>query len=186
MAQAIGVLALAGSVIGTVSQLAGGGVQAAGAIYEGNAQADAADFNAQIAKKNAGLAITQSLEEERQNRIESRRALGGMQAAYSASGVTSDLSAMDVLQDNASRAEHNALAIRKQGEITADAYRNQATQYSSQASYYRTMGALKATGAILGTIGKVMPSLPTGTTYETPLTGVNYAGSDTFSSAGIA
>jgi len=112
----------AASILGLV----GTGLNAIGQIQAGQAQQDAANYNAQIARQNAVLARQQAEEEERRFRVTSRKELGAMRTGYGASGVTLEGSPMDILEDAAYIAEIDALTIRQGGRQKAMSYTNQA------------------------------------------------------------
>ena len=89
----------------------GGLMGAMGAQAQGQSQAMAQQFNADIAGRNAGLAreaaATDAALLERQTRMQ----LGSIRAAYGASGVTAAGSPLDVLEMSVANAERDRQQI---------------------------------------------------------------------------
>lgn len=140
------------AVIAGIASIASGGLQAAGAITKGNAEADAANYNAQVAASNAGLATQQAAEDERIFRIQSRGQIAEQRAGYAASGVQSqEGNAVDVLGESASNAELDALKIRHGGEVKANAYQQEAYSATRRGELASLGGGLSAAGTLLGT-----------------------------------
>lgn len=132
--------------------IAGTAISAIGAIRAGQAQAAAANYNAQVAERNAFISRDQAAADEQRQRIQARRKLGAMRAAYGASGISLEGSPLDVLEDSAAEAELDALTIRYKGEIGAMGYEAEAgaqrarAQNAKTESYYNA-GAALLTGA---------------------------------------
>jgi hypothetical protein len=137
---------------------ASGGLQAVGAISEGNAKKAAADYNARMALNNAAQTRVQAAEEERRSRIMARKQIGSMRAGYAKSGVTMEGSPLDVLEESASTAELDALTIRHGGEVKAQAFENEARLESWKGKQARTQGYLTAASSLLGTGAKMSGS----------------------------
>lgn len=128
---------------------AGSAIQAVGAIRQGNANANMSEYNAQVADQNAALVQSQAAEAVRRQRIQSATQIGAMHAAYGASGVTADGSALDVLQSSAAKAELDALTIQNQGDIKATAYRNESSLDKYRAGNERIAGYFGGASALL-------------------------------------
>lgn len=94
----------------------------------------AGKLNAADAMENARLAKERALEDERMFRLSFRRDTGRNVAAIGASGVKMEGSPLEVLQDNASSAERDALNIRAGGDQQRDSYLRQAQMYRDGAS----------------------------------------------------
>lgn len=129
--------------------LASAGLQAIGAIRQGNSQAQASNYNANLADINATLADQQTAENVRRQREANAKTLGKIRANYSASGVTLDGSPLDVLEESARTAEMDALTTQYQGQQLAWSYRNSADLYRRNASQARTGGFIGAAAALL-------------------------------------
>ena len=106
--------------------IASSAVQAVGAIKQGQAQAasyksaaQAADYNATMARLNAGVAGEQAnaAEEQQRRQFRSLQAKGVVAAAESGAGL--DGSNYDVLAQNAVANELDALTIRYEGQMKA-------------------------------------------------------------------
>lgn len=139
MAAAAPIIGIAGLVTQTI-----GGISAAGA------QRRAAEASAQESERNAFLVEQQTAEAERRFRISSERALGKGRAARGASGVTLSGSALDVIAENASIAEMDAITIRQQGEAQAEALRRQAELSRQTGQALATAQGVKTLSGVLG------------------------------------
>lgn len=147
--------AAAATVIGT-------GIQVASMIKQGNAQADAANFNADQAAKNAKLSIAQAAEDERSFRVIARKHIGDVRSAYGASGVTNEGSAQDVLEESAANAELDALKIRHGGLVKAAGFQTDATLSNMRSQYSREGGYWGGAAALLGGSAKVFNNFYSG------------------------
>lgn len=144
-------MAAAGAIL-----MGGGGLlKSYGTLQEGYAAAGASDYNAQMAESNAVQAKLQAAEEERRQRVISRKALGDMRTGYAASGITMEGSALDVLTESAAAAEMDALTIRHSGEVKATAYKNEAALERYKAKYQRKAAQLGAASSLLSTGGSM-------------------------------
>lgn len=133
------------SIIMGIGALASAG----GAIQKGIAESDAGEYNAKIAEQNAQQAEIQAAEDERVHRVIARKQIGQMQASYSASGITSEGSPMEVLQESAANAEMDAHKIRQEGANRARAFREGATLDQMGASAARTGGYMGGASSLL-------------------------------------
>jgi len=125
------------------------GLGSYGELQKGYANANAAEFNAAVARQNADLTLQQTIEQERRTRLQSRKAIGQLKTAYSASGVTQEGSALDVLQESAANAELDALTVRHAGEVRRVGFLNEATlqDYAARASI--KAGKINAAASLL-------------------------------------
>lgn len=133
-------------------------VQTAGILNQGEQRYQASDYNARVAESNANAARAQASEEERRARVQSRKELGRARAGYSASGVTLEGSPLDVLEESASNAELDALAIRHQGELKARAFEADATLERYRGKSAKKNAQLAAYGTLLGGAGNIAGS----------------------------
>jgi hypothetical protein len=147
-------MAAAGAVMAGVGQV----TQILSAFHEGEAQGQAADYNAQAATQNAEQTRLQAKEEERRARIAGRKHLGSMRAGYGASGVQMDGSALDVLEESARNVELDALTIRHAGEVRARGFENEAVLERMRGKNARKGGMLKAAGILFSAGGKAIAS----------------------------
>ena len=79
--------------------LIGGTIGAIGAYNQGKSAYQSSIYNAQIDEQNAQQVRQQGFEEERRQRVISRKMIGDIRSGYGASGVTLEGSAADVLED---------------------------------------------------------------------------------------
>lgn len=106
------------------------------------ATARAATYNADIAKQNAALELQAGAEQERRYRVSAESELADTRASIAASGVEVSGSALDALANSAANSELNALTIRHDSVVKANAFLNsetldhfQAAQAQSQADF---------------------------------------------------
>jgi len=141
--------------LAVVGMAVGSAFSAAGSYQSGQAAAQAARYNADLADKNAELAIQQGLEEERRSRVIARKTIGIARANYGASGVAMEGSAMDVLAESAAAAERDAITIKNNSYLKADALRAEARMERSRGEAASTAGTLGAIGAIFSGAGSI-------------------------------
>lgn len=126
----------------------GTAARAIGSIAEGNAKADAENYNAAQAEANAKLVDEQAKQEELRVRTIGRQSLGGMRAAFGASGVTMEGSPLEVMAQSAANNEQDALNVRRSGELKAQMYKDDAAMSRRAAGNAITTGYLGAAGAL--------------------------------------
>lgn len=155
--------AVALMAVGTLSS-------AAAAQRQGEAAAQAAAFNSQVAKRNATLAIQQSQQDAEAQRRLAYKKIGGAVAAYGASGVTLEGSPLDVLEESVRNAEQDRQTILYKGQLRAMGYESDAALYEFSGENARATGNETATGILLsggaqiaGTLGRSSsPAQPQG------------------------
>lgn len=119
-------------------------VSAVSAYQQGQANANAAGYNAQIGEVNKGMALR---DQERKAQL----AAGRARAAYGASGVQLGTgSPLDVLADAAGQSEYDKLKIRFN-------YDSRINLDRAQESSYRTSSVLNAVGAGFKAYGSAIP-----------------------------
>lgn len=128
----------------------GAGVNAFASLFQGQAEAAAAKYNAGIEEQNAVLTRQWAAEAERRFRRMSKKRMGSMRAARGASGLALDGSALDAMADSAMQEELDALTIRYQGEIKARSHEANARLARQQAKNSSLSGALGAASAVIG------------------------------------
>jgi hypothetical protein len=127
-------------------------ISAYGQLYSGQAAKQAGEYNAAMSERNAMLARQKAAEDERVFRTQTRRKMGEMRAAIGASGVTTEGSPFEVLEDSAAQAEMDALRIRYSGEM-------QATNFMADAQLQRYQGSASQTGSYFGAAGSLLGGL---------------------------
>jgi hypothetical protein len=139
--------------------IASAGIQAFGAIKQGQAAKAAGDYNAAIAEQSAQFARQDAALQMQQQDRENRMLLGHNIAAAGASGIKASGSVLDVLGDAAQQGELQRQNIFRQGEMKAAGYQNTANldrmqgDAAQQASYYQAAGALLGGGANAAYVG---------------------------------
>jgi hypothetical protein len=146
--------AAATATIGTAAALSiaatvGSGVMAAGgAIQQGRAQKQQANYQAAVERNNATIAGWQAedaqhrgqIEEQRQ-RLQTARLRGAQRAGMASNGVEIDSgSPLDVLMDTAQLGELDALTVRSNAEREVYGLRNQQSNLTAQSGLTRLAG----------------------------------------------
>ena len=132
-------------------------ISAVGAIKQGQDAQNAANYNASVAEQT-------SQEQARRDAIQARMVIGQDRANYGASGVTTEGSPLDVLQQSAKMAELDKLT-------TIYAGATQAASYRAQGKAARTASYFQAAGALAGGASKFSSLSPSSTTASTSLLG---------------
>ena len=127
-----------GSVLSTVGTVVG----AVGAIQGGKADASAAQFNADAARREAAS-------KEAAQRAQAQRQLGSIRAGVSKSGATMEGTPLAVLSESAANAEIDALNTQYSGQ-------REAALYESRGRNARTAGYLRAGTSLLTGAGRYL------------------------------
>ena len=135
-------------------QLLASFVQSIGAIQQGNATAAAASYNKRISLYNASVTEQQGKIAEDQLRKDATRRIGAMRANIGASGLSSEGSAMDLLQESAFNAEMDALNTRYNYQTKAKGFRMEGELQGMQGKAAKKAGYLSASGILLAGAGK--------------------------------
>ena len=146
-----------------------GGVQALGAIYDGNAAAAQSTAAANAAAANAHNARLQTDAREEQQRRRNAMLLGDLRAASAQTGFDPSSGTLSRLQSSsAAQLELDALTNRYSGELQAISLDNEAQTYRNRASAQRKTGYLTAAGSVLNAAGNYYgaPKLPFGNMPE--------------------
>ena len=172
------------AAIGIAASVASAGVGAVGAIQQGQAQASAANFNAQVARNNAiaaqnqltlqqqGAAVQeqanaqQSAAEASQLRVNNLRAIASQANNMGASGIDPS-GGLDVLTDTATQGEMDAMNREYRGQLadyqdnfqsTVNTYNSQTQigNYQSQAQLDSMQASNASTGAAFGAAGSLL------------------------------
>lgn len=128
--------------------MVGAGVAATGTLMEGQSQAMASEYNADVARQNAAIAAQQGKAAVELQQRNAKRTIGTMVANYGASGVQVDSgSPLDVLADSASMAELDKLTTQYN-------YALRGLGYSQQANLADMNASSASTSSLLGAVGK--------------------------------
>lgn len=132
-------------------QIAGAVISAIGALRQGQAQSNAARFNAQVNEQNAQIARQRAAAQAAQADRETYMRLGAIHAAAGASGgQASEGSVLDVIGDVAAQSELHKQNILYEGELAARGYTNTATLDTYGSEVAQTGSYLKAGSELLG------------------------------------
>lgn len=151
----------------------GGLVGAVGQLQAANANARAEDYNAQVAEHNADVAnrnratiLAQSDNEAADQVRENRARMASIRAAYGASGIDLEGSALDVLNATAIENTLDVKRIQYAGALQAAGQVEEANSYKSQAELSRmgaasskTAGRISAVGSFFGGLSEAGSSL---------------------------
>lgn len=130
--------------------IAGVLVSAAGAIYSGMQQKQAADYNAKVAENQAQSIQNKAMYEEQIHRERVRKILSAQRSVFGASGLdTASGSPLLVREDSAMQGEMDAMAIRYGGDVEAANARSAANLYRMQGRTAQTAGFIQAGGSLL-------------------------------------
>ena len=121
------------------------GMQAMGSIQQGNAQQQAARYNAQMAFNNAAAARAAAEEDARREKRQGKKRMGTMRAH--------DPDKLDLLEDSAMEEELNFQTILHGGEMQAIGYENTARLEIARGKSARAAGYAGAAGALLSGAG---------------------------------
>lgn len=137
-------------VVAAVAAVAGAGIAAYGAVQQGKAASDAANYNAKLAAQNAAIAQQQAQSQATQQQQRARAAIGSEEAAYGASGVDAGSGTpLDVLSSSAQQSEFGRQTIEYDGRLKSLGYSDQNALDSAAAGNALQQGNLKAGSAIL-------------------------------------
>lgn len=125
-------------------------ISALGAIRQGQATANALNFNAAMADKNAKIAEGQGIAAGESQQRDAARRIGAATAAYGASGVQlSDGSPMDVLGESARLATLDNLTLKYNYKLKGMGLAAEASLDRANASNSRTASYFNAAGSML-------------------------------------
>ena len=131
-------------------------VSAVGAIRQGQAASNAANFNAALAKQNADTADSQSIAASEAQQRDAQKKIGSAMAAYGASGVQmADGSPADVLGDSARMATLDNETLKYNYKLRGLGYMAQAGLDTANAENSRTASYFNAAGSMLSGGSKV-------------------------------
>ena len=131
----------AATTIALVSLAAGSALSAVGAISQGKAAQDAANFNAQVANNNAIAARAAAAENATRERRLGAKRRGANRAL--------DPDKLDLLEDSAIEEELNVRSILHGGELKAVGFQNNAALSIAKGQSARASGFTSAFGSLL-------------------------------------
>lgn len=127
-----------GATLGTV----GTAVSALGALRGGQAEAGAANYNAEMARRDASA-------KETAQRVGQQRQLSSIRSSVGKSGATMEGTPLMVLAESAANAEIDALNTRYTGIAESNLY-------SSRAKNARSAGNIRAGTSLLSGMGRIL------------------------------
>ncbi|HIC82452.1 MAG TPA: hypothetical protein EYP07_16035 [Kiloniellaceae bacterium] len=140
--------------IAAIASLAGAAVGAVGSVAAGQAQADAAAFNAQVAQQQAERERQIAEREAADFRRQQSRVLAASRARRAGSGVTFQGSPLLVDEATAAEIELSAQNILAGGATRASRLEQQAALDRANARSARTGGVLGAGATLLTGVGR--------------------------------
>jgi hypothetical protein len=129
--------------------MGGAGVSAIGSLASGAATSGAARYNQSLANQNAGIAQAQTNADVIRLRQLGVKTFGAEKAAVGASGITMDGSALDVLQESATKAEWDVQNRKYQGALQVAGFQNQASMYGAQARNAKVGSYINAASSLM-------------------------------------
>lgn len=177
------------AALAPVLGILGAGVSAVGAIEGGHAQANAANYNAEVARNNATIAnqnaeysLAAGSEKATVEGLKGAETAGALKATQAASGIDVNTgSAVDVQRGQREKSVLDTATTMNNAELQAYGYRTQSTGFTAQAGLDEAeaeqapIGAgLSAAGGLLGSASSLSfkwqggsPSTGTTETYPT-------------------
>lgn len=151
---AMGMSAATAATVSTVATVAATAIAAAGAIRQGQAAANAAEYNAELAEQNATASRQQAAANAAASDREARKRLGAIEATVGASGVAMEGSPLDILQESALNAELDRQNILYGGETRSRGYESTATLERYRGDEAETAGYMRAGSELIGGYGR--------------------------------
>ena len=144
-------MAMAVGLIGAV-------VSGIGSFMQMQAQAQAAEYNAEVAERNRRAITAQTQNDINDKRVHDRRVLASIRAGYSQNGFELAGSPMDVLSDTIFEQEYDVAKLEFAGKMKAEGYREQATLYEMEADAASTASVFGLATGLLSGIGNAYSS----------------------------
>ena len=129
-----------------IALIAGAAISAMGAIQQGKAASDAANFNAQVANNNAISARQGAAEQAKREARLGQKRMGTLRAIDPDKG--------DLLEDSAIEEELNLQTILHSGELAALGFRNTAALDLASGENAKTASYISASSSLLTATGK--------------------------------
>ena len=132
-----------------IMQAAGTALSVFGALQQGNAAKKAGEYNAEVNRQNAELALIEARDNARIVDRQNYLLQGSIRAAQGASGGTQSGSVLDVIADAAAQGELEKQMILYRGQLKARGYQNTAALDEYGAETAKTGSFLKAGSELL-------------------------------------
>lgn len=154
---AIGTTGAVGGTLGTALTIAGGVMGAIGSIQQGMAAKASADYNAQIAERNALIARQETKAAKETQDRERRLRVGANIARAGASGVGAEAFG-DLFSSSAVQEELDLLTLQSRGLLKEQDYQMSAGLSRMEGKAAQTAGMIGAGTSLIGTASKVVSS----------------------------
>ena len=118
-------------------------------LSQAQQQKSAAKYNEKLAENQAVGARQEAAAAANRQQRQSAKTIGTMQASYAASGVSTEGSPLEVLEESARNAELDRLTILWNGESRAQGYQNTAELERSRGKNAMASGYLSAAGSAM-------------------------------------
>lgn len=125
-----------------------------GTYSTGQAQKNAAKYNAEVNKNNAEIAAQQAAHDAQAIRDKNKKVLAAQRAAYSASGIDNSGTPRDVAADSAAQGEMDALTAIYTGKLNSNASLARAQINRMEGKSASTAGTIGAAGSLLGGVSQ--------------------------------
>jgi len=146
MAQALPLIALAATAIGT-------GVSVVGSVMQGKREAEAAKAQAKLSSFQADAEIKRGDREEEIMRQEAAKLVGQQRAAYAAAGVRLTGSPLLVMAQTIQDSEKDISLLQEETDARALSFKMQSRIFEDTASSAKTSSYFRAGSTILTGIG---------------------------------
>lgn len=142
------------AAVAAVAAVASAVVSAAGAIYSGQQQKKAAEYNAAVQEQQAQAIEDKAKYDEEMHRERVRKILSTQRAMYGKSGIDTTGSPLLVMEDTFKQGEVDALAIRYGGDIQSAQARSAANLSRMQGKSLQTASYFQAGSSLLAGAGQ--------------------------------
>lgn len=133
--------------------VAGTAVSAYGQLQAGNAQRDAAEFNARTAEINAAQSEAATIDQLQQLARRTRITDSKQRAGYAKAGVKREGTPLEVLTETANLADKDAYRLREQGRLAVQGFQTQAAQARHAGKVAQTNSRIGAGSTLLTGFG---------------------------------
>ena len=153
-------------IISAIAGVAGAGISAYGALYQGAAARESASYQAQvaannaiIANQNAKYAVAAGQQQAEAVSLKGAAQQGKVKAALAANNIdVSSGSAKNVQVSQAETSQLDTETVLNNAELQAYGYRTAATGYTAESGLLTTQAAEAPVGAALGAGGGLLAS----------------------------
>jgi hypothetical protein len=132
-----------------VGTIFGAVMQSNAASNAGQAQADAANYNAAVARNNAIAAQQAAAADARQQELLNNQRLGTMEAQIAKSGVVFEGTPLMLLQDETAQGSLQKQKILHRGQVEANQFQSQATMDEFSGRQAKAAGSSRAGSTLL-------------------------------------